>query len=94
MDIKALLWDYDISTSDFLCILRGATTHGRLDADWAARRVVEYARYPDLLALISYASLVKNWPRWRSRIRAESRRRGIDFLVQWIPVNRPDLLEA
>jgi hypothetical protein len=29
---------------------------------------------------------------WRKRVRSETRRRGFDFLVAWLPQARPDLL--
>lgn len=94
MDVRALVWDYDLSPEEFLRILRGEITHGRLDADWAAHRVLEYAPYTDLVELIGYANIVKHWPRWRVTVRSESRRRGLDFLVAWLPSHRHDLMEA
>jgi hypothetical protein len=33
------------------------------------------------------------WPRWRSRVRSQRRRRGFDFLVEWLPRHHPELLQ-
>jgi len=42
--------------------------------------------------LLSLRDLVEGWPSWRGRIRSQTRRRGLDFLVEWVPRERPDLL--
>ncbi|NOY06513.1 MAG: hypothetical protein GXO82_07770 [Chlorobi bacterium] len=86
------LWDYDIDEETFLAILHGEKTMGRLDADWAAVRVLEYAPYPEIVRLIGFRKLVEGWPRWRGRIRSLSRKRGMDFLVSWIQTERPELV--
>jgi hypothetical protein len=39
------LWDYDIDEAQFQELLDGKKTIGRLDADWAALRLLEYAPY-------------------------------------------------
>ncbi|NOX61794.1 MAG: hypothetical protein GXP42_07595 [Chloroflexi bacterium] len=87
-------WDYDIDEATFLDILRGRRTLGRLDRDWAAVRLIEYGTYSDIVRLLGYDALIEGWPRWRSRIRSESTRRGLDFLVQWLPEHHPELLQA
>jgi hypothetical protein len=85
------VWDYDISEEQFLSILDGRESIGRLDQDWAARRVLEYASYEEIIRLIGFCRLIENWPRWRSHIRSESRRRGFDFLAAWLPQKHPEL---
>ncbi|MFN8403954.1 MAG: hypothetical protein U0V48_10425 [Anaerolineales bacterium] len=37
------LWDYDLDPAQFYEILNGRLVKGRLNQDWAARRVLEYA---------------------------------------------------
>jgi hypothetical protein len=86
------VWDYDIDSSQFLDILEGRRTVGRLDQDWAARRLLEYAPYEEIIRLLGFRKLVENWPRWRGRIRSKSRVRGFDFLVKWLPEKHPELL--
>ena len=86
------LWDYDISPADFQALLSGERTIGRLGQDWAAQRLLEYAPYPEIIRLLGYRRLVEGWPRWRERVRSESRKRGFDFLVAWLPEHHPDRL--
>jgi hypothetical protein len=86
------VWDYNIDEGQFRDILAGRLRLGRLDRDWAAARVLEDAPYEEIIHLIGFRSLVEGWPRWRSRVRSESRRRGFDFLVAWLPVRHPELL--
>jgi len=85
------IWDYDISEQEFKEILAGERVIGRLNQDWAALRLLEYASYEEIIHLLGFASLVHNWHRWRPRIRSQSRKRGFDFLVAWLPVKHPEL---
>ncbi len=88
------LWDYDLTQTQFREILEGHRTQGRLNQDWAARRLLEYASYEEIVHLLGCKMLVENWPRWRGRIRSKSRVRGFDFLVKWIPEKHPELLDG
>lgn len=88
------VWDYDIDSSQFLDILEGRLAIGRLDQDWAASRLLEYAPYEEIIKLIGFHRLVTNWPRWRERVRSKSRVRGFDFLVDWLPKKHPELLNG
>jgi hypothetical protein len=85
------VWDYDLDDTQFREILAGCKAIGRLDRDWAARRLLEYASYDEIVRLIGYPDLIANWPRWRERIRSESRKRGFDFLVKWLPEKHPEV---
>jgi hypothetical protein len=87
----AYVWDYDLDEAQFQEILAGRRVLGRLDQDWAARRLLEYASYEDIVRQIGFIQLVKNWPRWRQGIRSQSRKRGLDFLVKWLPEKHPEL---
>lgn len=86
------IWDYDITEQDFLQILAGQKVIGRLDQDWAALRLLEYAPYEEIVRLVGFTRLVRNWPRWRTHIRSTSRKRGFDFLVSWLPQKHPELI--
>jgi len=88
------VWDYDIDHAQFQEILEGRRVMGRLNQDWAARRLLEYASYAEIIHLIGFRKLVENWPRWRGKIRSKSRVRGFDFLVKWLPEKHPELLHG
>lgn len=87
------LWDYRIDREQFREMLAGRLTVGRLGGDWAAVRLLEYAPYDEIVRLMGFRRLVEGWPRWRGRIRSRSRRRGLDFLVEWLPRRHPELLK-
>ncbi len=86
------VWDYDLTELQFRDMLAGRLTVGRLNRDWAAVRLLEYAPYGDIVQLLGYRAVVDGWQRWRPRIRSASRRRGFDFLVAWLPQHHPELL--
>ncbi len=86
------VWDYEIDHEGFLEILSGRRVFGRLDQDWASLRLLEYAPYEEIIRLIGFKRIVENWSRWRGRIRSQSRVRGFDFLVSWLPEKHPELL--
>ena len=88
----AYLWDYDIDEAAFREILAGRKSLSRLDRDWAAVRLIEYAPYDEIKRLIGFKDLVEGWPRWRNRVRSKTRKRGLDFLVAWLPQHEPELL--
>jgi len=93
MDAQRLpwVWDYDLDAEAFGELLTGRLTIGRLNRDWAAVRLLEYAPYEEIVRWLGFPTLVRDWPRWRQRIRAESRRRGFDFLAEWLPKQHPEL---
>ncbi len=85
------LWDDDLNKDQFRAILEGRQVIGRLDRDWAARRLLEYAPYEDIVRPIGFPALVANWPRWRTGIRSLSRKRGLDFLIRWLTEKHSEL---
>lgn len=87
------LWDYDLDESDFQALLEGRVAFGRLDRDWAAVRLIEYAPYREIVQRLGFPALVEGWPRWRGRVRSETRRSGLDFAVQWLPEHHPELFQ-
>lgn len=86
------VWDYDIDEGEFQAILEGRLTIGRLNQDWAAQRLIEYAPYEEIIRLLGFRKLVEGWPRWRRRIRSVSRRRGFDFLSDYLMTHHPELI--
>ena len=92
INISRYLWDYNITSEEFLGILAGQYETGGLDRDWAAVRLLNYATYEEIVRLIGYKDLVTHWPRWKSRVRSEQRTRGFDHLAKWLPAHHPELL--
>ena len=88
------VWDYDIDESQFRALLAGEMTLGRLGQRWAAVRLLEYAPYNEIVRVMGFRRLVAGWPGWRRYIRSQQRRRGLDFLVEWLPRHHPELLLA
>jgi len=89
---QAQVWDYHISEAQFSDLLAGTLTLGRLNRDWAAVRLLDYGEYRDIVRLIGFHALARDWPRWRLRVRSPSRRRGLDFLVRWLKEQHPAMV--
>ena len=88
----AYIWDYDIDDEKLNSLLSGRLTIGRLDKRWAQLRLLEYAPFADIIKLIGYKEIVECWPELRNHIRSKSRKRGFDFLVEWLKMHHPNLL--
>jgi hypothetical protein len=88
------VWDYDIDEATFQSLLEGRTTFGRLDRNWAAVRLLEHAPYREIVRRLGFPGIIEGWPVWRSRIRSESRKRGFDFLTEWLPRHHPELFDG
>jgi hypothetical protein len=86
------VWDYDIDEATFRRLLAGEITLGPLDRTWAAVRLIEHAPYREIIRLLGFRELVVSWPEWRGRIRSKEIRRGLDFLVEWLPRHHPELV--
>ena len=86
----AYIWDYDIDEEKLKEILSGKVTMTRLDKRWAIVRLFEYAPYQEIVRLLGYRGIVEHWPEARCRIRSNSRKRGFDFLVEWLKNKHPE----
>lgn len=86
------VWDYELDAAQFAELLSGRITIGRLDQDWATLRVLEYAPYREIIRLLGYRALCERWPRLREKVRSPGRRRGFDFLVEWLKTHHPEKL--
>jgi len=53
---------------------------------------LEYAPYQEIIRLLTFKEIVHWWPKVRNRIRSNGRKRGFDFLVEWLPKKHPELL--
>lgn len=78
---KQLVWDYNMSQSQFEDILQGKNTMGSLDQSWAIARVLENLHYYDALSLVPFASLTKNWDNVKSKIFVKGIRDGYEFVL-------------
>ena len=86
------VWDYNIDEDQFGELLAGRLTLGRLNRRWAAVRLIEYAPYREIIRQLGYRGIVQGWPEWRPHVRAVRVRRGLDFLVEWLQKNHPELI--
>lgn len=84
------VWDYDIDEATFGALLAGERTLGRLDRRWAAVRLLDYAPYTEIVRRLGWRELVRHWHEWRPYVRSPTRRRGLDFLVEWLPRAHPE----
>jgi hypothetical protein len=85
------VWDYDITDEQFQQLLDGELTLGRLDQNWAVVRLLEYAPYAEIVRRLGFRRLIRGWSKWREHIRSHSRKRGFDFLAEWLPRHHPEL---
>ena len=86
------VWDYNIDADQFREILDGKLTIGPLDRRWAAVRLIEYAPYEEIIRQLGFRRLIEGWNDWRGYVKSDGRRRGFDFLVEWIPRHHPELI--
>ena len=86
------VWDYDLDEADFQALIDGERTIGSLDRTWAVLRLLEYAPWSEIVRVLGYRALIEGWPAWRTRLRSDSRRRGLGFVVEWLPLHHPELL--
>ena len=86
----AYIWDYDIDEGKLRDILSGQITMASLDKRRAIVRLFEHAPFQEIVRLLGYREIVKQWPAMRSRIRSQSRKRGFDFLVERLKNKFPE----
>lgn len=86
------VWDYDITDEQFQELLDGELVLGRLDQKWAVVRLLEYAPYGAIVRRLGFRRLIEGWSQWREHVRSQSRKRGFDFLAEWLPRYHPELL--
>ncbi len=78
---KQVVWDYNITQSQFEDILQGKNTLGQLDQPWAIARVLENLHYYDALDIVPFASIQKNWDNVKSKIFIKGIRDGYEFAL-------------
>lgn len=82
MDIKKVIWDYNISEEDFLHYLYGKKEDGWFNQDWALVRSIERLNYYELKNLVSTELLLKKWDLIKNRIWRKDIREGLEFALQ------------
>jgi hypothetical protein len=69
----------------------GEVRHDRVKGT-AGIRLLDYASYDQIREFLGLGTLVRDWPLWRARVRSFTRRRGLDFLVEWVTRHQPNLV--
>jgi len=82
INIKRIIWEYDISENDYLDMLFGKTRKGWFDQKWALRRAIESLNYYDLLKLVSIDTIRKYWPELRTKLRNKDVVQGLDYVIR------------
>ncbi len=79
---KQLVWDYQLSQSDFERILAGESSLGQLDQSWAISRVLENLNYYDAMSLVSLDTLKQSWSTVEGKLFKKSIKNGYEFLLR------------
>ena len=74
------LWDVEMDSETFRRILAGQAEHKGRDWRWAMVRLIEYAPYSDIKRLLPRRWFLAHWPEVASRVRSETRRKGMDYV--------------
>jgi hypothetical protein len=77
------LWDVDMDNAAFEAVLHGQAGASAADMDWAILRLVEYAPYREIRRLLPPGAFLRRWPALMSKVRAASRREGMEFFFEW-----------
>jgi hypothetical protein len=77
------LWDVDLDCAAFEALLAGGPGSPPHDRGWALLRLLEYAPYAEIRRLLPLNYFLEAWPALSSRMRSETRRRGMEFSYQW-----------
>lgn len=83
---KQLVWDYNLTKSEFEEILKGKKVVGNFDQNWAIVRVLENLNYYDAMKLVPIGTLRKNWKDVQNKLFKSSIRNGYEFVLQRYPV--------
>ncbi len=84
---KQLVWDYNMTQSEFEAILAGKKVLGNMNQSWAITRVLENLNYYDAMNLVSLNTLRSNWKEVQSKLFNSSIKNGYEFLLQRYPVS-------
>jgi hypothetical protein len=85
------LWDVALDNQQFEALLSGRVAVPPHDAQWALVRLIEYAPFSEIRRLLPVARFLQEWPRLAPRVRAKTRREGMQFFYEWLhrePANR------
>ena len=79
---KQLIWDYQISPSEFDLILSGQKTFGSLNQAWAISRILENLNYYDAIKMVSLDSIKNNWLEVKPKLFKKAIKDGYEFVLQ------------
>ncbi len=90
MNIKKIIWDYNISEQDFLDYLYGKKENGWFNQEWAIIRALERLNYYELKELVPLKLLLEKWEAIKYKIWRKDIRDGIEFVLRRnsIPITR------
>ena len=82
MEIKKIIWDYNITEDEFLDYLFGRKEDGWFNQDWAIVRAIERLNYYELKELIPFELINRNWGKIKNKIWRKDIREGIEFVLR------------
>lgn len=82
MDIKKIIWDYNITEEEFLNYLFGKKEDGWFNQEWALVRAIERLNYYDMKELIPIDLLRNKWGKIKNKIWRKDIREGIEFILR------------
>ncbi|HPN32371.1 MAG TPA: hypothetical protein PKY81_15575 [bacterium] len=90
MNIKKIIWDYNISEQDFLDYLHGKKEDGWFNQEWAIVRAIERLNYYELKEALSFDLLNEKWDKIKHKIWRKDIREGLQFILRRnsVPVTR------
>jgi len=79
---KQLIWDYQISPSEFDSILCGQKSFSSLNQAWAISRVLENLNYYEAIKMVSLDSIKNNWSEVKPILFKKAIKDGYEFVLQ------------
>lgn len=78
---RQLVWDYDLTPTDFETILAGTKKIGNLDQSWAIARVLEHTDYYTAKSLVPLTTLSQHWSKIKPKLFNRTIRDGYEFVL-------------
>jgi len=79
---KQLVWDYQITPTEFDSILKGQSSLGSLNQAWAISRVLENLNYYTATKMVSLNTIRENWNLVKPKLFKKSIKDGYEFVLQ------------
>ena len=78
---KQLVWDYKMTSGEFVEILTGQKQNGWFNQDWAISRVLENLNYYEAMSLVPFKTLANRWESVKPRLFVQSIKDGYEFVL-------------